>query len=54
MEDTARHWGNGPETNEEPHEPTDPHPDTPDDFDEGVDCGRESEEAAPEETAPED
>ena len=42
--------GLGPEVNEDEdeHEPTDPHPDTPDDFDEDASMPRQSEEALPE------
>jgi len=41
--------GLGPEVNEDEdeHEPTDPHPDTPDDFDEDASMPRQSEEALP-------
>ena len=38
----------GPEDDDPPHEPTDPHPDTPDDFDEDASAPRQSEEALPE------
>src|SRR5947209_20255117 len=38
----------GPEADEEGHEPVDPHPDTPDDFDEDASSPRQSEEAVPE------
>jgi hypothetical protein len=42
------HDNGGPEVNEEHFEPTDPHPDTPDDFDEDASSPRQSEEAVPE------
>lgn len=38
----------GGEVDEERYEPTDPHPDTPDDFDEDASMPRQSEEAVPE------
>ena len=42
------------EVDEEHYEPTDPHPDTPDDFDEDASSPRQSEEAVPEDADPED
>jgi hypothetical protein len=44
----------GGEVDEERYEPTDPHPDTPDDFDEDASAPRQSEEAIPESTPDDD
>lgn len=44
----------GRHAGEESYEPTDPHPDTPDDFDEDAAVGRESIESVPEEHEDED
>ncbi|HEV7578008.1 MAG TPA: hypothetical protein VGO85_18405 [Caldimonas sp.] len=45
QKDDRSDTGVAPDSEEEAHEPVDPHPDTPDDFDEGVECDRESVEA---------
>ena len=44
----------GTGSEDEDYEPIDPHPDTPDDFDEDANVKRESEEAIPEEEADDD